>query len=190
MSNLMRTKFTNVKINHYPANYQIILKLKNGKTLLIRPVKPDDEKMVEELHFSLDKKDWFFRFFSYEKTLGIKEIKSLVNINYNTDMVLVAECIEEEVKCIVAMGGFFKKMNPRVGELIFITRKNWRDLGITKALLKYLIKIARDLNYTKLGGVLHIDNKPMHHILNSLENKPNLKEIDDKFIAVLMDITK
>jgi len=188
MSDLMRSKFTNGKVSQYPANYQLILKLKNGKHLLIRPVKPSDEKKVQELHFSLDKKDWFYRFFSYEKNLGINEIKSLVNINYNTDMVLVAEYIEEEEKYIVAMGGFFKKMNPRVGELIFITHKNWRGLGITKALLKYLIKIARDLNYTKLGGVINIDNKQMHHILSSLENKLNLKEIDNKIAVVLIDI--
>jgi GNAT superfamily N-acetyltransferase len=104
-------------------------------------------------------------------------------------MVLVAEYIEKEENHIVAMGGLFKKMNPKVGELIFVTHKNWRGLGITKFLLRYLIKIARDLNYTKLGGAIHIDNKPMHHIINTVECKLDLKEIDNKFTVALIDIT-
>ncbi|MHA2392265.1 MAG: hypothetical protein ACXAEX_09840 [Promethearchaeota archaeon] len=130
MSKFMRTELKGRITNQYPANYHLILKLKNGKNIFIRPVKPDDEKKVQELHFSLDEKDWFYRFFSYEKKLGINEIKSLVDINYHTNMVLVAEYFEKEKNHIVAMGGLFKKMDLKVGELIFITHKNWRGLGI------------------------------------------------------------
>ncbi|MFX1389991.1 MAG: GNAT family N-acetyltransferase [Promethearchaeota archaeon] len=190
MSNFMKSEFTNIEISHYPVNYQLSIKLKNGKNIFIRPVKPCDEKKVRELHFSLDNNDWFYRFFSYEKKLGINEIKSLVNINYNIEMVLVAEFIKEQENEIVAIGGFFRKMDPCIGELIFITHKKWRNLGITKALLNHLIKIARDLNYTKLGGVINIENKPIGYILDSIENRLHLKKISNKIAVVLIDLTK
>lgn len=182
-------KSENDKISKYPAKYEVFLKLKNGKKLLIRPVKPNDERMVQRLHFSLDKQDWYYRFFSYNQNFRNNGVKPLVNINYNIDMVLVAEYIKKEENYIVGMGGFFKKLNPRVGELIFITHNNWRSLGITKFLLKYLIKIARDMGFTKLGGCICVDNKPMHHILNSGEYKIISKDINNSITAVLLDIT-
>ncbi|MHA2392266.1 MAG: hypothetical protein ACXAEX_09845 [Promethearchaeota archaeon] len=45
------------------------------------------------------------------------------------------------------------------------------------------------MNYTKLGSAIHIDNKPMHHILSSVECKLDLKEIDNKFTLGLIYIT-
>jgi len=176
------------KSNNYPAKYQSVLELKNGKKLLVRPVKPTDERMVQALHYSLDKQDRFYRFFSYMQDFGHNTIKPLVNINYNTDMVLIAEYTENGEDQIIALGGFFKKMNPRVGELIFVTHKNWRGLGITRYLLKFLIKIARDLQFMKLGGLICLGNKPMFHIMNSGEYKLTIKEIQNDLVAVIMEI--
>ncbi len=50
-------KSENDKNSKYPAKYEGFLKLKNGKKLLTRPVKLNDERMVQELHFSLDKQE-------------------------------------------------------------------------------------------------------------------------------------
>lgn len=186
IKNILRS--VNDKISKYPNKYELFLKLKNGKILLIRPVKPNDEKMVQELHFSLDRQDWYYRFFSYNQNFDDNGVKPLVNINYNSDMVLVAEYFNEEENYIVAMGGFFKKLNPRVGELILLTNQNWRRLGIAKFLLNYLIKIAKIMDFNKLGGCICTDNKPMHHILNSGEYKLISKEITNSIIVLYIDI--
>ncbi|MGB5911716.1 MAG: hypothetical protein WBH31_11030 [Promethearchaeia archaeon] len=74
-------KSVNDKVSKYPAKYEIFLKLKNRKKLLIRPVKPNDERMVQDLHFSLDKQDCYYRFFSYNQNFGNNGViyrKSLV----------------------------------------------------------------------------------------------------------------
>jgi acetyltransferase len=162
--------------NAYPVKYERILVLKNGTKLLIRPVIPHDQEMIEELHHSLDKQDTFYRFFTYVQNLRQDQIQPLVNINYCTDMVLVAEYQGTDKKQIVSMGGFFKKMDKKVGEFVFVTHKKWRALGITTCILNNLIKIAKDLNFEKLGGIICSDNKKMIKILN-------------EFIAVIMDIS-
>ena len=175
-------------INIYPVKYESILDLKNGKKILIRPVKPTDESLVQALHYSLDKQDLYYRFFTDMQDFGHDKIQPLVNINYNTDMVLIAKYTENGEDQIIAMGGIFKKMNPRVGELVFVTHKNWRGLGITRYLLKSLIRIAKDLKYIKLGGLICLDNKPMLHIMNSGEYKLTIKEIQNNLVAIMIVI--
>lgn len=178
------------RLNKYPIKYETNFKLENGKTLIIRPVKPTDKKMVQELHYSLDKQDRFYRFFSFSHNFSLSRIEPLVKIKYDTDMVLVAEYWEKMKNSIVALAGLFKKMSPEVGELIFITHKKWRNLGIAKFLLNYLIKIAKELNFTKLGGSIYNNNNAMYHIINSIKYNLVIKKINNEFSVVLMDITK
>jgi len=178
------------RISIYPSKYESTLKLKNGKILKIRPVKPTDERLIQELHYSLDEKDRYLRFFSPVHDFRHKKMQPLVNIDYSTDMILVAEYSGEREDQLVALGAFFKTLNPSAGELAFVTHKDWRGFGITKFLLNYLIQIARELNYTKLGGSILLENKAMLHIINSAGYKLTILEVDSGITVFMMDITK
>ena len=135
------------RISVYPEKYETNLELKNKKFIKIRPVKPTDERMFQELHYSLDDKDRYYRFFTPVHDFRHRLVQPMVNIDYSTDMILVGEYSEDGEKKIIAIGGFFKTENPAVAELAFVSHKNWRGLGITKFLLNYLVKIARELKY-------------------------------------------
>ncbi|MHA1725141.1 MAG: GNAT family N-acetyltransferase [Promethearchaeota archaeon] len=178
------------RISIYPAQYETTLILKNYKKLLIRPVKSTDERAIQELHYSLDEKDRYYRFFAPVQDFRHKKIQSLVNIDYSTNMILVAVHTENSEEKIVAMGAIFKTINPSLGELAFITHPEWRGLGITKFLLNYLIKIARELNYSKLGGSILLENKTMLHIINSAGYDLIIKKIEGGVWEFEMDITK
>ncbi|MFX0139034.1 MAG: GNAT family N-acetyltransferase [Candidatus Hodarchaeota archaeon] len=182
------SKSTESIISLYPNKYEITIKLKNGKELFIRPVKSTDIEMVQELHYSLDDHDIYYRFFSLGNTFSHCEIQDVVNINYTKEMVLVGEHFEDGKKKIIALGGLFRKFDPTIGELVFVTHKDWRDLGITQFLLKYLVKIGRELNFKKLGGSINLCNNPMLHILHTIEYKWTMKKINREVAVVLIDL--
>jgi len=178
------------RLSLYPEKYETIFKLKNGETIKIRPVKPTDERMLQELHYSLDKQDRYLRFFYPKKDFQHKMIQPLVNIDYFQNMILVGEYFENGEQKIIASGGFFKTVNPSTAEIAFVVHEKYRKNGITKYLLKYLVIIARELNYKYFSGSILLENKPMLHIINNIGYHMISKNIEHGVIEFTLDISK
>jgi len=177
------------RISVYPEKYETNLNLKNGKTIKIRPVKPTDERMIQELHYSLDEKDRYLRFFTPIKDFRHKKIQPMVNIDYSTDMILVCEYSEIGEEQIVGLGAFFKTIKPSVAELAFVIHKDWRGLGITKFLLNYLVQIGKELNYRTFTGSILLENKPMVHVINNSGYSLKLKRIEGGVTNFAFDLS-
>ena len=177
------------RISIYPEKYETLLKLKNGKTIKIRPVKPTDERMIQELHYSLDDKDRYLRFFMPVKDFRHKKIQPMVNIDYSTDMILLGEFSGTKEDQIIALGAFFKAHQPSIAELAFVVHREWRGLGITKFLLNYLVQIGKELNYRTFTGSILLENKPMLHIINSSGYLLKLKRIEGGVTIFAFDLS-
>jgi acyl-CoA hydrolase/GNAT superfamily N-acetyltransferase len=178
------------RISVYPEKYETLLSLKDGRSLKIRPVKPTDERMIQELHYSLDEKDRYLRFFTPMKDFRHRRIQPMVNIDYLTDMILVGVYTENGEEKIVAMGAFLKAYQPSVAELAFVVEKDWRGLGITKFFLNFLVKIGKELNYKTFGGSIMLENKPMLHIINSSGYSLKLKKIEQGITVFAFDLSQ
>ncbi|MFX1410472.1 MAG: GNAT family N-acetyltransferase [Promethearchaeota archaeon] len=178
------------RIAVYPEKYETLLELKNGKNINIRPVKPTDERMIQELHYSLDEKDRYLRFFTPIHNFRHKKMQPFVTIDYTTDMILVGEYNESGKDKIIALGAFFKTIQPSVAELAFVVHKDWRGLGISKFLLNYLVKIGRELNFKAFSGSILLENKPMLHIIDTSGYKLTLKKIEEGVTEFMFNISK
>ena len=178
------------RIAVYPEKYETILKLKNEKKIKIRPVKPTDERLIQELHYSLDEKDRYLRFFTPVHDFRHKKMQPFVTIDYTTDMILVGEASEGGEEKIVALGAFFKTVQPSLAEIAFVVHENWRGLGITRFLLNYLVKIGRELNYKTFGGSILLENKPMLHIIDTSGYKLTFKNIESGVAEFAFNISR
>ncbi|MHA2009625.1 MAG: GNAT family N-acetyltransferase [Promethearchaeota archaeon] len=178
------------RIAIYPQKYETTLELKNKKLLEIRPIKPTDERMIQELHYSLDDKDRYLRFFAPMRDFRRKKITPMVNIDYLTDMIIVGIANDKGEEKIIAMGGFFKTAQPSLAELVFVVHEDWRGLGISKFLLNYLVKIGRELNYQNFGGAILLENKAMLHIINASGYTQKLKRIDSGVTEFIFSLSK
>ncbi len=178
------------RISIYPSKYEFKITLKNGKTVEIRPVKPTDERMLQELHYSLDKEDRYYRFFRPVLKFSHEVIQPICNIDYSTDMILVGIFSKENEKKIIAMGGFFKTEKPAIAELAFIVHKQWRGNGISKIFISELVKIARELNYKSFSGNILLENRGMNHIINTLGYPMTYRKMEAGVLEFIMDISK
>lgn len=174
----------------YPEKYETKKTLRNGKTILIRPIKPSDERMIQELHYSLSKEEIYYRFFSHARDFRHTRIQPLVTIDYTTNMILVCVHSEGGKEEIIGTGGFFKTEDPSIVEMAYIVRKDWRGNGLTWILLKLLVDIARELKYKAFSGNIMLDNEPMMHILNTSEYELREKTIEEGVIKFIIDIQK
>jgi len=178
------------RLSLYPDKYETIFQLKNGMTIKIRPIKPTDERMLQELYYSLDNQDRYLRFFSSAPKFSHKRIQPFVNIDYTTNMILVGEYFEKGEQQIIASAPFFKTDNPSTVEFGIVIKKNWRKSGIAKFLLLYLVKIARELNYKFISGSVLLENKPMLHIINNSGYPMTSKSIEYGEVNFTLDISK
>jgi len=178
------------RISVYPYRYESKVQLKNGKTLIIRPVKPSDERMIQELYYSLDKDELYYRFFSRIIKFRHTKILPMVNIDYSTNMILVVINAEGEKKDVIASGGFFKTEDPSQVEMAWVTNKDWRGQGIARILLKNLVKIARELKYRSIKAQVIYDNAPMMHILNTSSYDLISKKTEAGIVKFVIDIQK
>ena len=178
------------RLSIYPDKYETRVQLKNGKTVTIRPVKPSDERMVQELHYSLDKKEVYYRFFTPMRDFRRYRIKRFVNIDYSTNMLLVVVNSEGGKEEIIGTGGFFKTDDPSMVEMAWVVRKDWRGNNITRITLDLLVTIARELRYRKFCAHVIEENSPMIHILETSGYPLMSKKREDDIIKYTIDIRK
>ena len=174
------------RISVYPEKYETILQLKDEKAIKVRPVKPTDERMIQELHYSLDEQDRYYRFFAPVQEFRHTKMQPMVNIDYNRDFIAV--CLDEKEKNIIAIGGFFGTKNPSIAELSFVTRQDWRGRGITRNLMNYLVNVARELRYKGFSGSILVENKSMIHIIHKSGYKLTSQEVESGVLDFIMDI--
>ncbi len=180
----------NGRVSLYPEKYETTFQMKNGKTIKIRPIKPTDERLLQGLYYSLDEDDRYLRFFSRNRKFPHTFVQPLVNIDYQTDMILVGESIEDGEQKIVASAAFFKTHQPSAVELGIVVKKNFRKSGIAKFLLDYLITIARELNYKYFTGSILLENKPMLYVLNNSGYPMKSKNVEYGEVIFTLDISK
>ncbi|MHA1684021.1 MAG: GNAT family N-acetyltransferase [Promethearchaeota archaeon] len=159
----------NGRVYLYPSKYERFYQLKDGTNALFRPIKPTDERALQDLYYDLSDRDRFYRFFTVMKTFRRDKVKPLVYIDYSSTMIVVVSIEEAGVEKIVGSGGYFVNPNVNMAEIAFTINESYRGRGITKNLLRYLIRIAQEQGVQGFFGTILMENRPMLHIIRSLE---------------------
>lgn len=163
----------------YPEQYEWIYQTKSCGVVCFRPVKPTDERILQELYYDLNPQDRVLRFFTPKATFVHKETQAAVNVDYESTFVLVG-LVGDHVNCqIVCMGAYYLDRATNMAEIAFTVTKEYRNQGLTKHMLNKLIEIAREKGvHGFMGDVLRI-NDPMLRILKSLPYVMHFEGIDD-----------
>ena len=78
-------------IRPYPKHLEQTGELRDGTTVKLRPVRPEDETALVETYRNMTQEDVHMRFFHYMKALDHESAARLTQIDYNREMALVAE---------------------------------------------------------------------------------------------------
>ncbi|MHA1819748.1 MAG: GNAT family N-acetyltransferase [Promethearchaeota archaeon] len=136
----------------------------------VRPVKPTDERMLQELYYGLSEEDRIMRFFRPLEFFPHEETQNQVICDYHKSMVLVA-VLEDDTGAqrIIGVGGYFEGYDTNYADISFTIHKDFRKMGLGKFLAKKLIELARQKGYKGICGDVLFENKAMIGLLNSLD---------------------
>ena len=166
--------------------YKTTRELKNGKTVLFRPLFPSDEFAYRNFFYSLQEKTIYYRFF-YKMKIFSHEVlqKQYASVDYKRNMSIVGLVHRKRHKELIAIGSYADAEAERA-EVAFVVREDYQGMGIASYLLEQLEIIARDNDYTGFIATTLRENSAMLHVFK--KRYPNAKVVSSSSdILIYMD---
>lgn len=149
----------------YPEQWERWITIHDGRRVLLRPIKPTDEDLVKNFFYSLSEETVYLRYAGVRKEMPHEERLRLVNVDYESQMTIVAAIIEDGHERIVGMGSYAMDRTSNEGESAFVVADAFQGKGIGAALFRRLAEIARSKGLKALVAYVLPHNHAMFHVL-------------------------
>ena len=128
--------------------------IRDGRQVTIRPIAPDDARLLVDLYYRLSEMTRRLRFHSMRQNVPLEEIeqeaKRLSDLDPANQAALVATIEEEGEDRIVAVARLARSEDPVEAESAIVVRDDFQRQGLGSHLLKLLVEIARAMNVKRL----------------------------------------
>ncbi|MEM3652608.1 MAG: GNAT family N-acetyltransferase, partial [Nitrososphaerales archaeon] len=141
-------------ISPYPKKYETLWKLRDGRTVILRPIKPEDEPLWLEMFQSFSEESIRYRFFQIIKDTPHEVRVRYCNIDYDREIAIVAELNEEGRKRILGVVRVSLEPDRKKGEIAFIVADPWQGLGLGTKMVDYVIEIAKEMGVESLYAIM------------------------------------
>ena len=157
-----------------------------GETITIRPIKPVDERRVQEHFYNLDKDDVVSRFFREKTSFLRKDIDEILRIDYVKDLTLVALVGEFGFGKVVAVGEYLLDPARNIAEVAFSVSRSYQGKGLGKILIQKLAEAARENGISGLVAYTAPENRGMIQLFKSLPFAVKSTIEDDMVVLTCM----
>jgi acetyltransferase len=141
----------------------------NGRQLLIRPIRPEDEIALGDLIRSLDAEDARMRFFAAMRNLPRSQLARFTQIDYDREMALVAiERGSDGVERSLGEVRAVSHPDHAVADFAIVVSSGCKGKGLGRLLLQSLINYARSRGIGELRGETLDGNLRMQHLAQDL----------------------
>lgn len=170
--NLLDAKRRHSHFSHgvYPYKIEETREI-DGEVVTIRPVKPVDQRRIQEHFYNLDKKDVISRFFHDKSSFVRDEMEELSQIDYIKNLTLVAIVGEFGFGRVVAVGEYLLDAEENNAEIAFSVSRDFQGKGIGKILIKKLAEAAKENGISGMHAYTSSRNKPMVKLFKMLPYK-------------------
>ena len=171
------------------TNYSVIERLRNGRSVTIRTIRPHDTDLVAAGLRRVSPESLYHRTFSARKTFNDKEIARLVNIDLERIVALVAVMQEAGQDLIVGEGRYVRLGGTEgtVAEVAFLVDDERKGQGVGTLLFRHLAAIARSAGVAQFVAAVLAQNKVMLHLFDRSGLKVT-KTRDEDTVRVTIDL--
>ncbi len=160
--------YPHLVITPYPTKYIIPWKMSDGTEVLLRPIRPEDELLEHELLKSLSEETLKYRFFEVLKDIDQRMLTRFCNIDYDREMVIVAELKTNDHRKIIATGRLIIDSDFKEGEYAIVVHDDYQKKELGYKLVDMLIGIGQEKGLTKIYGLILPNNIGMLKISERL----------------------
>jgi len=160
--------YAHLAIRPYPEEFVAQRKLDDGKPVILRPIKPEDEPMWHELLAGCSTESIRFRFSYLFKQTTHEMASRYCFIDYDREMGIVAEVQEDGARKLIGVGRLVADMNHECAEYAVLVTDRWHGQGVGGLLTDYCLEIARRWGVRRVVAETSKDN---HRMLATFRNR-------------------
>ena len=160
--------YPHLVITPYPTRYISQWRLRDGTEVVLRPIRPEDEPLEQEMLGRLSEEILRTRFFSVIKDISHDMLARFCNIDYDRQMAIVAEVQEGSKRRIIGIGRIIVESDPRSAEFAVLVSDEYQGKGLGYKLVDVLIGIGQDKGLDEIYGEVLTENQKMLTIVRKL----------------------
>jgi acetyltransferase len=147
----------------------VIEQLPSGPTVLVRPIRADDKRMLSEGLERLSDLSVQRRFLSPKRKFTASELRYLTEVDGRDHVAFVAEAPADPVRRIVAVGRFVRlQEDPEAAEIAIVVADDLQGRGLGSLLGRRLADEARRLGIRRFTATMASENTPAHRLMAKL----------------------
>jgi acyl-CoA hydrolase len=159
----------------YPWEEERTHKLQDGTEVLVRPARMTDEEALRDLFYRLSDEAIRRRFFHLKQTHPHEELQRLVDLDYESNIAIVACVREGEREEVVGLAHYVVDPATRLADAAFVVRDAWQGKGIGTLLMKRISEIGRARGLAGFTADVLAVNQPMMRIFYGCGLKLNVE---------------
>ena len=145
-------------ISPYPRKYETLWRMRDGRTVLLRPIRPEDEPMWLEMFQNFSERSIRYRFFQMVKDTPHEVRVRYCNIDYDREIGIVVELTEDGKKKIAGVVRLIIEPDNKTGEIAIVVADPWQNLGLGTKMMDHMIEICKDKKLEVVYGELLKEN--------------------------------
>ena len=153
--------YSHCVISPYPQEYITTFVMKDGREVILRPIRPEDEPMEAELFNNLSPEAQRFRFFGLIKNLTHDMLVRYTQIDYDREIAIVVEMEEKGKKLIAGVARLVEDAYHDSAEFAIVVADPWQGLGLGNKLTDYILEIAKRRQLKVVCATVLNDNYKM-----------------------------
>ena len=154
-------RYRHMAIHPYPSQLEEKIALRDGRVVLLRPIRPEDAGLERRFFERLSERSRYQRFMLYMRELSPQMLARFTQLDYDRELALVAIPVEAGDGEFVAVGRYTPTPDGRTAEFALVTADAWQGKALGRALLERLVRAAREAGYEALYGHILGANREM-----------------------------
>ncbi|MBL8884603.1 MAG: bifunctional acetate--CoA ligase family protein/GNAT family N-acetyltransferase [Hyphomicrobium sp.] len=175
-----------LSIRPYPSQWETRFDIAGVGEVMVRPVRPEDERLYEMFFAKMSPEDVRMRFFTPRVALSHHFLARLTQIDYAREMAFVALAPGSgELLGVVRL-----VLDPDLvnGEYGILLRSDQKGRGLGWRLMQHLITYARAEGIKQITGLVLSENTTMIEMARRLGFKMHVSDEDPEVVEVRLDL--
>lgn len=152
----------------YPLHLVRRRTLADGRSVVIRPIRAEDEVRTRDFFDHLSQESRQMRFMKYVKALSEKLIHFFTHVDYEKHMAFVCEAEVDGRPTLVGEARYVANADGRSCEFGVVIADDWHKSGIAGLLMEALIRAARANRMETMEGMVLRENHEMLRFVRAL----------------------